>query len=179
MKIFQSIYAAANVIIFSVLWLSGIPVYRCTTSVHFSVSGFFIGFYVLAIVNSATLKIGVHMSFQMINFSRCKPRSGIVGSYDTSGFSVSRNLPAVFHRGFTIHIPTRFSEDSLFRTSSAVFISVDLFDDGHCDQCRRKWQPTPVTLPGEFHGQRSLAGYSPCGRKEPDTAEHTAHVVTV
>ena len=28
---------------------------------------------------------------------------------------------------------------------------------------RRKWQPTPVFLPGEFHGQRSLAGYSPWG----------------
>ena len=27
---------------------------------------------------------------------------------------------------------------------------------------RRKWQPTPVFLPGRFHGQRSLAGYSPC-----------------
>ena len=26
---------------------------------------------------------------------------------------------------------------------------------------RRKWQPTPVFLPGEFHGQRSLVGYSP------------------
>ena len=30
---------------------------------------------------------------------------------------------------------------------------------------RRKWQPTPVLLPGEYHGQRSLAGYSPWGRK--------------
>ena len=28
---------------------------------------------------------------------------------------------------------------------------------------RRKWQPTPAFLPGEFHGQRSLAGYSPWG----------------
>ena len=28
---------------------------------------------------------------------------------------------------------------------------------------RRKWQPTPVFLPGEFHGQRSLASYSPWG----------------
>jgi len=26
---------------------------------------------------------------------------------------------------------------------------------------RRKWQPTQVFLPGEYHGQRSLAGYSP------------------
>ena len=36
---------------------------------------------------------------------------------------------------------------------------------------RREWQPTPVFLPGEFHGQRSLVGYSPGGRKESDTAE--------
>ena len=33
---------------------------------------------------------------------------------------------------------------------------------------RRKWQPTPVFLPGEFHGQRNLAGYSPQGCKELD-----------
>ena len=36
---------------------------------------------------------------------------------------------------------------------------------------RRKWQPTPVFLPGNSHGQRSLAGYSPWGRKESDTTE--------
>ena len=52
----------------------------------------------------------------------------------------------------------------------------------HCWRCgldpwvgkipwRRKWQPTPVFLPGEFHGQRSLAGYSPWGHKESDTTE--------
>ena len=36
---------------------------------------------------------------------------------------------------------------------------------------RRKWQPTPVFLLGESHGQRSLAGYSPRGRKESNTTE--------
>ena len=36
---------------------------------------------------------------------------------------------------------------------------------------RREWQPTPVVLPGESHGQRSLAGYSPWGHKESDTTE--------
>ena len=36
---------------------------------------------------------------------------------------------------------------------------------------RRKWQLTPVFFPGEFHGQRSLAGYSPQGLKESDTTE--------
>ena len=38
---------------------------------------------------------------------------------------------------------------------------------------RRKWQPTPVFLPGESHGQRSLVGYSPWGRKESDMTERT------
>ena len=33
---------------------------------------------------------------------------------------------------------------------------------------RRKWLPTPVVLPGELHGQRSLVGYSPQGHKELD-----------
>ena len=36
---------------------------------------------------------------------------------------------------------------------------------------RRAWQPTPEFLPGESHGQRSLAGYSPWGCKELDTTE--------
>ena len=36
----------------------------------------------------------------------------------------------------------------------------------------RKWQPKPVFLPGKFHGQRSLVGYSPWGRKELDMTEH-------
>ena len=38
-------------------------------------------------------------------------------------------------------------------------------------QCRRKWQPTPVFLPGESHGWRSLVGYSPWGHKESDMTE--------
>ena len=36
---------------------------------------------------------------------------------------------------------------------------------------RRKWQSTPVLLPGKSHGQRCLVGYSPWGRKESDTTE--------
>ena len=36
---------------------------------------------------------------------------------------------------------------------------------------RRKWQSTPVLLPGKFHGQRSLAGYCPWGHKESDMTE--------
>ena len=41
---------------------------------------------------------------------------------------------------------------------------------------RRAQQPTAVFLPGESHGQRSLAGYSPGGHKKPDTTEVTEHL---
>ena len=40
---------------------------------------------------------------------------------------------------------------------------------GQEDPWRRKWQPTPVSLPGKSHEQRSLAGYSSEGHKESDT----------
>ena len=42
---------------------------------------------------------------------------------------------------------------------------------GQGDPQRRKWQPTPVFLPGGSYGQRSLAGYSPWGHKESDMTE--------
>ena len=38
---------------------------------------------------------------------------------------------------------------------------------------RKAWELTPVFLPGESHGQRSLVGYSPQGGKESDTTEVT------
>ena len=46
---------------------------------------------------------------------------------------------------------------------------------------RRKQQPTPVLLPGKFHGERSLTGYSPQGHKESDTTEqlHCVYHITV
>ena len=43
---------------------------------------------------------------------------------------------------------------------------------------RRKWQPTPVFLPGESHGWKSLVGYSPWGRKESDMTER-AHFTSL
>ena len=40
---------------------------------------------------------------------------------------------------------------------------------------RRKWQPSPVFLPGELRGQRNLVGYSPQNHKQSDTTEVTWH----
>jgi len=42
---------------------------------------------------------------------------------------------------------------------------------GQEDPLEKEMAPTPVFLPGEFHGQRSLVGHSPRGRKESDTTE--------
>ena len=44
---------------------------------------------------------------------------------------------------------------------------------------RRTQQPTPVLLPGEAHGQRSLVGSRPWGHKESDTTEVTEHARVV
>ena len=48
---------------------------------------------------------------------------------------------------------------------------VDAVDTGW----RREWQPTPVFLPGELHGQRRLVGYSPWGCKESDMTKRLTH----
>ena len=41
------------------------------------------------------------------------------------------------------------------------------------DFMEKKMQPSPIFLPGEFHGQRSPAGYNPQGFKESDMTEAT------
>ena len=43
---------------------------------------------------------------------------------------------------------------------------------------RRAWQSTPVFLPGEFHGQRSLVGYSPWGGQDSDMTKVIEHAHT-
>ena len=43
----------------------------------------------------------------------------------------------------------------------------------------KKWQFTPLFLPGKFHGQRSLVGYSLWGRKESDTTERLRTHITM
>ena len=46
-------------------------------------------------------------------------------------------------------------------------------------QWKRKWKTTPIFLPGESHGQRSLAGCSPWGHGESDTTEWLTHTYTI
>ena len=71
----------------------------------------------------------------------------------------------------TCHIIYYFS----FMDSNHTFLFLDLivvfYSFIHFALWRRKWQPTPVFLPGKSHGGRSLVGYCPWGRKESDMTE--------
>ena len=96
MTISRSIHVTGNSIISFLLWLSNIPLYIYMYNIffiHSSVDGHLGCFHVLAMINSAAVNTGVHVSFQIIVFSR----SGIAGSYGSVYFLFGKLLfPSLF-----------------------------------------------------------------------------------
>ena len=100
-------------------------------------------------------------------------------------YPVSRIEPSTLVICFTydnIHISVLFSQIiAIFSCSTLTSLMAQVvkicLNAGDMDLIpglilwRREWQSTPLFLPGESHGQRSLASYSPCGCKELDMAE--------
>ena len=91
--------------------------------IHSCVDGHLGCFHVLAIVNSAAMNNGMHVSLPILVSSVYMPRNGIAGSYGDFSPSFVRNLHTIFHSGYiNLHSHVPFSPHSLQHLLSVDFL---------------------------------------------------------
>ena len=169
----------------SIFRLNNIPCVDTSHFVYSSMDGHFDCFHLLAIVNDVAINMGVQIHFWVPAYSSFEyiPRSGVAEAYGNTRFHFLRHRHVVSpEKAMAAHSstlawkipwmeePGRLQSMWSIRVGHDWATSLSLFT---FMPWRRKWQPTPVFLPGESQGRGSLVGCHLWGRTESDTTEVT------
>ena len=104
--------------------------------IHSSVNGYRGCFHVLAIVNSAAVNTGIHVSFSILISSGYMPSSGIAGSYSRFIPSFLRDFHTALHNGcISLHSHQQCKRVSFSPHHFQHLLLVDFFNDGHSEWC--------------------------------------------